>query len=60
MANYNNNYKLIMSNNKELPMYPFSWLMGKTFRIPYQQRGYKWTTSNVGELLYDLLKKPPF
>ncbi|MDY6343815.1 MAG: DUF262 domain-containing protein [Sphaerochaetaceae bacterium] len=54
MANYNNNYKLIMSNNKELPMYPFLWLMGKTFLIPYQQRGYKWTTSNVGELLYDL------
>lgn len=43
-----------MSNDKELPMYPFSWLKGKTFIIPYQQRGYKWTTSNVKELLYDL------
>ena len=35
-------------------MKPFSALKGKEFFIPYQQRGYKWTSTNVGELLNDL------
>lgn len=39
---------------KELPLVPFSGLKGKIFVIPYQQRGYKWTSSNVEELLCDL------
>ena len=45
-----------MSSNKniELPLKSFSELKGMTFFIPYQQRGYKWTTSNVEELLSDL------
>ena len=52
-------------NHKELPLVPFSELKGKTYVIPYQQRGYKWTSSNVEELLCDLrepvggIKKPP-
>lgn len=33
---------------------PFAELKGKTYIIPYQQRGYKWTSSNVEELLCDL------
>lgn len=41
-------------NHKELPLMPFSKLKGKTYIIPYQQRGYKWTSSNVEELLCDL------
>lgn len=41
-------------NHKELPLVPFSELKGKTYVIPYQQRGYKWTSSNVEELLCDL------
>lgn len=41
-------------NNKELPLIPFAYLKGKKFVIPYQQRGYKWTSSNVEELLCDL------
>jgi len=41
-------------NNKELPLIPFADLKGKAFVIPYQQRGYKWTSSNVEELLCDL------
>lgn len=48
----NNN---IMSNNEELPMKSFLDLKEMTFLIPYQQRGYKWTKSNVEELLDDLL-----
>ena len=43
-----------MCENKSLPMKPFSELKGKEFFIPYQQRGYKWTSTNVGELLNDL------
>ena len=42
------------NSNSELPMKPFSELKGMTFHIPYQQRGYKWTVSNVEELLNDL------
>ena len=41
-------------SNSELPLKPFSELKGMTFHIPYQQRGYKWTVSNVEELLNDL------
>lgn len=41
-------------NNKELDLRAFAELKGKTFHIPYQQRGYKWTKSNVEELLVDL------
>lgn len=41
-------------NQKELPLMSFSELKGNTYVIPYQQRGYKWTSSNVEELLYDL------
>ena len=41
-------------NHKELPLVPFSELKGKTYVIPFQQRGYKWTSSNVEELLCDL------
>lgn len=33
---------------------PISFLFGKTFRIPYQQRGYKWTRKNVRILIKDL------
>ena len=44
----------IKYNQKELPLVPFSELKGKTYVIPYQQRGYKWTSSNVEELLCDL------
>lgn len=43
-----------MSDTKELPLKPFSDLKGNVFVIPYQQRGYKWTSSNVEELLCDL------
>ena len=43
-----------MCKNKKLPMIPFSELKGKEFFIPYQQRGYKWTSTNVCELLNDL------
>lgn len=42
------------NSNSELPLKPFSELKGMTFHIPYQQRGYKWTVSNVEELLNDL------
>ncbi len=38
----------------ELPLIPFSKLKDKVFVIPFQQRGYKWTSSNVEELLFDL------
>lgn len=41
-------------NNRSLPLKSFSELKGKTFLIPYQQRGYKWTKANVEELLTDL------
>lgn len=41
-------------NNRSLPLKSFSELKGKTFLIPYQQRGYKWTKANVKELLTDL------
>lgn len=44
----------IKYNQKELPLVPFSELKGKTYVIPFQQRGYKWTSSNVEELLCDL------
>ena len=40
--------------NQELHLKAFVELKGKTFHIPYQQRGYKWTKSNVEELLNDL------
>lgn len=33
---------------------PVSFLFGKTFRIPYQQRGYKWTRKNVRVLIQDI------
>lgn len=42
------------TNKKELPLLSFRELKGKTFVIPYQQRGYKWTSNNVEELLNDL------
>lgn len=38
----------------QLPMRDFVWLKGKVFKIPSQQRGYKWTPSNIEELLRDL------
>lgn len=41
-------------NNRELQLKAFRELKGKVFHIPYQQRGYKWTKSNVEELLNDL------
>lgn len=44
----------IKYNQKELPLVPFSELKGKTYVIPFQQRGYKWTSSNLEELLCDL------
>lgn len=45
-----------MHNNddQKLITKSFSELKDMTFYIPYQQRGYKWTTSNVEELLNDL------
>lgn len=42
-------------NYEELPMKSFLELKDMTFLIPFQQRGYKWTKSNVEELLDDLL-----
>lgn len=44
----------IENQTPELPLRPISYLMGKVFHIPYQQRGYKWTSNNVYELLKDL------
>ena len=38
----------------QMPMKAFAELKGYTFHIPYQQRGYKWATQNVKELLKDL------
>lgn len=45
-----------MHNNddQKLITKSFSELKDMKFYIPYQQRGYKWTTSNVEELLNDL------
>lgn len=42
------------NNNSELPLKAFSDLKGFRFIIPFQQRGYKWTQTNVEELLSDL------
>ena len=33
---------------------PVSFLFGKKFLIPYQQRGYKWTRKNVRVLIQDI------
>ena len=46
--------KLFSDSSSELPLIPFSKLKDKVFVIPYQQRGYKWTSANVEELLFDL------
>lgn len=35
-------------------MRDFPWLKGRIFEIPSQQRGYKWTPSNIIELISDL------
>lgn len=40
--------------NMQIPMKSFSDLKGLLFHIPFQQRGYKWRSSNVKELLSDL------
>lgn len=37
-----------------LSLKPVSFLFKKTFLIPYQQRGYKWTSQNVRVLIQDL------
>jgi hypothetical protein len=39
---------------RQIPMKSFSQLKGKTFIIPSQQRGYKWTSTNIEELITDL------
>lgn len=41
-------------SSKQMPMKAFLDLIGKTFLIPSQQRGYKWTPANINELLIDL------
>ena len=43
-------------NNKieQIPMKAISELQGYTFIIPFLQRGYKWTSDNVKDLLLDL------
>ncbi len=41
-------------DNKKLPLKAFVELKGLTFLIPFQQRGYKWTETNVKTLLNDL------
>lgn len=41
-------------NNQEIPLRAISELKGYTFQIPFQQRGYKWTSQNVRDLLSDL------
>lgn len=44
-----------MSNNSsDINLKAFEELSGLTFIIPSQQRGYKWTSKNVKELLKDL------
>lgn len=44
-----------MSNSlSEINLKAFEELLGFTFVIPSQQRGYKWTSKNVEELLKDL------
>ncbi|WP_371533364.1 DUF262 domain-containing protein [Prevotella nigrescens] len=46
---YNMNDKV-----QQIPMKSFMQLCGKTFIIPSQQRGYKWTPDNIKELISDL------
>lgn len=41
------------NTNEQIPMKVISELKGLVFKIPAQQRGYKWTTDNVKELLED-------
>lgn len=41
-------------NTQQIPMRDFSQLKGLIFEIPSQQRGYKWTPSNIKELISDL------
>ena len=43
-----------MEDRRYMPMRDFSQLKGLTYEIPSQQRGYKWTPSNIKELLSDL------
>ena len=45
---------------RELPLIPFPQLKGKTFVIPYQQRGYKWTSSNMEAYVRDMEQKLDF
>ena len=42
-----------MAEENLLPK-PVSFLFGKKFLIPYQQRGYKWTRKNVRVLIQDI------
>ncbi|WP_315350780.1 DUF262 domain-containing protein [Hoylesella saccharolytica] len=42
------------NNSKEINLKAFKELLGLTFIIPSQQRGYKWTPKNVRDLLKDL------
>ena len=39
---------------EQIPMWNFSQLKDLVYEIPSQQRGYKWTPSNVKELISDL------
>ena len=39
---------------EQIPMRSIAELKGLTFSIPSQQRGYKWTSSNIKELIDDL------
>src|SRR5574344_1388633 len=39
---------------EQIPMWDFSQLKDLVYEIPSQQRGYKWTPSNVKELISDL------
>lgn len=43
-----------MSNNNELILKPINALLNESFFIPAYQRGYRWTTRQVTELLNDI------
>lgn len=40
--------------SNQIPMRSFFQLKNETFLIPSQQRGYKWTPTNIKELIFDL------
>lgn len=42
-------------NSEQIPMKAIAELKGYNFIIPSQQRGYKWTSENIYELIHDFL-----